>query len=51
MYIIKNENSTKVISKGDDTYTLSEIHLPGIPNSNVELGKADKSKLFLKVQN
>ena len=50
MYIIESKNSTKVISKGTDTYTLSELHLPGIPNSSVELGKADKIKVVLEDQ-
>lgn len=49
MYIIKGESSTKVISKSNEGagYDLREIHMPGIPNSSIELGKDDKIKVSL----
>lgn len=49
MYIIKGENSTKIISKVNESgrYELRELHLPGIPNSCLELGKDDKIKVSI----
>lgn len=49
MYIIKQENSTKIISKAREggKFELREIHLPGIPNSDVELNASDKIKINL----
>lgn len=49
MYIIKQENSTKIISKSQEggKFELRELHLPGIPNSDVELNASDKIKISL----